>query len=103
MDAQSQVGIYEGIYIAHCKFERIEVVRPRFWFIKRYEPWLPIFPEDFVRPVPESPGLSEPEGCGYKIKFSGIPGPTGAFGYMGQCEREVRIVTVLEFHYASIG
>ena len=102
MDVELQPATYEGIYIPHCRYERIEVLRRQFWFIKRYEAWLPIFSENFVRPAPEFPTISESEGCGYKIKSSGVPGPAGAFGYMGQCEREVRIATVLKFHYASI-
>lgn len=85
--------IYEGIYFARGAYERIEVIRPLFWFVKRYEPWKPVFPEWFAVPANEAPGDHE-DGVPYKIRFSGSIGEAGSFGYLGRCRRVVQITAI---------
>ncbi len=89
--------IYEGIYFAHGAYERIEVIRPLFWFVKRYEPWKPVFPEGFAVPAAEVAGDHE-DGVPYKIRFSGSIGEAGRFGHLGRCRH---IVLIEAIHYFS--
>jgi hypothetical protein len=90
---------FEGVYLAHCLDERIEVeVGKRFGIVTSHESWKPTFPPEFVAPGGEQfpkPLLSNTNCLPFYIRFVGTPGDAEVCGYKGCCQRRVIVGEIL--------
>lgn len=91
---------FEGIYLAHCLDERIEIEVGKWLGVAtRHESWEPTFPPSFVAPsgqqFPESL-LSNANCLPFYIRFVGTPGEPVVCGYGGCCQRRVDVRQILD-------
>jgi hypothetical protein len=88
--------IFDGVYVPQWEVARFVVIRRRRFFglLPRVEKWLAHFPGGFLFPPPEAPSGGG-SGRNYRMRVRGFVGPSGRFGHMGICERELFVSEVL--------
>lgn len=92
----NQEGEFEGVYLAHCEDERIQVEVGKFLgVLYRHDYWKPVFSDGFSAPDQGTP-LAYPAGLPFMIRFAGTPSDIGSYGHNGCCRRRVIVRQVLE-------
>ena len=97
----NQEGEFQGVYLAHCADERIEVeVGRTLGIFSSYESWKPTFPPGFAAPGYLPYEGYYPAGLAFRIRFIGTPGESGSYGHRGCCQRRVIVGRVLDLKEA---